>query len=163
MNCPKAIQSNRPPKFGRDSILIIEDNPDHQFLVKRALEECIPGIKAVVTSTRQLALDLLTTNHDSSARVSPRLILLDLYLPTRAEGVLTLQALKNHFVKLDQPPVPVVMFSYSDHVEDINLCYRHGANAYLVKLPDYHDWVTYFSGLRDFWLETATLPPHQIF
>jgi CheY-like chemotaxis protein len=164
MNHLKDSQSNRAKKFGRTSIFIIEDNPDHTFLIRRALEECMPGILAMGFSNRQSALDTLPTRHDQSKKTTlPSLILLDLYLPTRNEGLMALKDLKNYFLNQDQPPVPVVVFSYSNHQEDINLCYRHGANAYLVKSTDHHDWVSYFSGLRDFWLETVALPPNRSF
>jgi CheY-like chemotaxis protein len=150
----------RPPKFGGVSILIIEDNSDHLYLIKRTLEGCMPGIEAIGVIDQASALKQLNSKKEYPQQSLPRLILLDLYLPTRAQGLLALQAIKDYFRKKDMPPVPVVVFSYSDHPEDIRLCYQQGANAYLVKLPDYHDWMAYFSELKEFWLETASLPPH---
>ena len=150
-------QSTRTAPFGRTSLLIVEDNPDHQHLIKLALARSMPGVQITGVATGQAALEHITTTAQAGGSL-PRLILLDLYLPTQADGLQTLVDLKGYFQNRPQPPVPVVMFSFSDRPEDIRLCYDQGANAYMVKSPDYREWLGYFDQLRNYWLHTVTLP-----
>ncbi|MPR32985.1 response regulator [Salmonirosea aquatica] len=148
--------------FKNITILLVEDNPDHLFLIRAALQECVPDIHLVETVDRKSALQYLASEWDKKGKNLPKLILLDLYLPTREEGLEALKGFKSFFAGRSQPSIPVVMFSFSDRVEDINDSYEFGANAYLVKSPDYEAWKKYFEGLRDFWLETVSLPMHEV-
>ncbi len=144
--------------FSKTTLLIIEDNPDHLYLIKSTLEECMPGVDAVGVDNGDDALDFLTAQDKCLWHKFPKLILSDLYLPTREEGLKSLQSVKEFIKSMNLPPVPVVMFSYSNSDGDVSDCYACGANAYMVKSPDYQDWADYFTNLREFWLETVSLP-----
>ncbi len=121
----------------------------------------MPGINAVGVSHRKVALDYLASEWQKKGKNIPKLILLDLYMPTRADGLRGLEELKAYFKSISEPSIPVVVFSYSDQAEDINDCYAKGANAYMVKSSNYQAWKEYFEGIRDFWMETVSLPVHQ--
>lgn len=149
---------NQIPEFGRVTILIVEDNPDHLFLIKSALEQCMPGVNAIGAVDRETAITYLETSWGTPKAV-PNLVLLDLYLPGRAEGLAAMKEFKDFFQSHRQPPVPVVIFSSSTAEEDSTACYDLGANAYMVKSPDFKDWLRYFDTLRQYWLQTVTLPP----
>ncbi|WP_373512889.1 response regulator [Persicitalea sp.] len=155
-----ATKSNASSKtdFRKTTLLIIEDNPDHLFLIKSALDECMPGIEAIGVDNEKDALEYLTTQGSGLAHKFPKLILSDLYLPSRQEGMQALQAIKDVIKSMRLPPVPIVMFSYSNREADVRDCYAEGANAYMVKSSDYQDWADYFINLREFWLETVSLP-----
>ncbi len=144
--------------FRKTTLLIIEDNPDHLFLIKSTLNECMPGVDAVGVENGEEALKYLTAQQSEKSHKFPKLILADLYLPSREAGLLALRALKEHIKSMKLPPVPVVMFSYSNQNTDVKDCYAEGANAYIVKSSDYQDWADYFTNLREFWLETVSLP-----
>lgn len=146
------------PDYRKTRILIVEDDQDHLYFITRALKESMPGVNAIGTTTGEEALNYLKNVKNKRIEDSPKLILLDLYLPSKAEGLSTLKSLKNHYMAQNQPPAPIVVFSYSNHTADINDCYQQGANAYMVKSSDYEEWMKYFRGLRDFWLETVRLP-----
>lgn len=137
------------------TLLIIEDNADHQHLIKLAVNKCMAGAQVVGVSNGEAALTYLAESSPSS----PKLILLDLYMPNRTDGIQALERVKAYFRETKRSIVPVVMFSYSEDMDDIRACYDRGANAYIVKSPDYRDWVAYFEQLRAYWLETVTLPP----
>lgn len=154
-------RSAKVSNFKNSTILLVEDDPDHLSVIKTALQECIPGINAVGVADRKAALDYLTLEWQKKGKNVPKLILLDLYLPTRDEGLGVLDELKAYFQAKSEPCIPVVVFSNSDRPEDIHACYAKGANAYMVKSPDYQEWKGYFDGLRNFWLETVSLPIHQ--
>lgn len=144
-------------KFGRTTILVVEDNPDHLFLIQSALTECMPGVNVTGVSGGRAALASVVTDWEER-RALPRLILLDLYLPDRASGLSALEGLKAFFRSEQQPPVPIVMFSHSERADDVKECYQQGANAYMVKSANYEEWFAYFDGLRQYWIETVTLP-----
>ena len=154
---------NHPPvskisDFQRTTLLVIEDNPDHLFLIKSTLSECMPGINAVGVNNAEAALEYLAAQKGNQTGKLPKLILADLYLPSREEGILALQAVRELSKSLKLPPIPVVMFSHSDQKADIGDCYDSGANAYMIKSPDYREWADYFTNLKEFWLETVSLP-----
>ena len=148
--------------FKNTTILLVEDNPDHLALIETTLQECMPGIAAVGVVDRKAALGYLASEWKKNGRNIPKLILLDLYLPSREEGLLALEEFKTYFKSKGQPSIPIVVFSFSDSPEDIQECYASGANAYMVKSPDYHDWKEFFEDLRDFWLEIVSLPVHDV-
>jgi CheY-like chemotaxis protein len=156
MNQP-VLPSNKFPDFRRTTILIVEDNADHLFLMKSALAQCIPGVNAVGVADRGAAMTYLETSWSEPSAV-PRLILLDLYLPTRSEGFSALKDFKDYFRANSQPPIPVVMFSSSASDDDIKASYDHGVNAYMVKSGNFGEWLDYFESLRQYWLQTVTLP-----
>lgn len=148
--------------FCRNSILIVEDNPDHLFLIQKAVKECMPGINAVGVSNLTDALAFLASDKQKGERRFLNMILLDLYMPDREDGLLALKKLKNYFLEHNQPTMPIVMFSFSESSEDVGACYAQGANAYTVKSDNYLDWAAYFDNLRGFWLETVSLPPRGL-
>lgn len=160
MNHLTAFEANASPKtdFRKTTLLIIEDNPDHLYLIKSTLNECMPGINAVCVDNGEDALKFLVAQDGGLTHKFPKLILSDLYLPSREAGLLALQGIKGLIKSKKFPPVPVVMFSHSDQETDVQDCYGCGANAYMVKSSNYHEWADYFTNLREFWLETVSLP-----
>ncbi len=146
-------------RFSRNSILVVEDNPDHWLLIKKTVEICMPGITAVGAGSLREAMAYLASDGQQAGRRFLNLILLDLYLPTRDEGLFALKKFKEYLADQYQPTMPVVMFSYSELEEDVGECYALGANAYIVKSDDQRDWLGFFDDLKAFWLETVSMPP----
>lgn len=156
MNSPSR-QSNELPTFGKTIILIVEDDPDHLFLITTALKQCMPGVRAVGVADKSAAMIYVATSWDES-RVLPTLIVLDLYLPTVADGLAAVKWFKDYFRSNGHPPVPIIMFSGSGKAEDVKACYDQGVNAYMVKSADFGDWLSYFETLRQYWFQTVSLP-----
>jgi CheY-like chemotaxis protein len=154
--------SAKTSSFKNSTILLVEDNVDHLSRIKAALQECIPGINAVGVGNRKAALDFLDLEWQKKGKNVPKLILLDLYLPTRDEGLAVLDEFKSYFKDRSEPCIPVVVFSNSDRPEDIHACYAKGANAYLVQSLNTQEWNGCLDGIRNFWLETVSLPVHPV-
>jgi len=55
--------------------------------------------------------------------------------------------------------LPTIVLTTSSSDEDIQLCYRLGANSYVVKPTEFEDLVGIFRALSSFWLEVAEVPP----
>ena len=154
---PAIGQLNEVSTFAKTTILLVEDNVDHLFLMTSALRECMPGVRAIGVADKAAAMAYLATSWLDPKAV-PKLILLDLYLPTSADGLAAVKDFKAYFRSNSQPPVPIIMFSSSGKDEDVKACYDQGVNAYMVKSANFGDWLGYFESLREYWLLTVTLP-----
>jgi len=130
------------------TILLVEDNPGDQALVREALLP-LPWIQLWFAPDGTDALRLL----EGPGR-KPDLILLDLNLP-RLDGRALLTLLKNHPVLCRIPTI--VMTSSVDPLE-IERAYNAHANCYLAKPPDFARMELLMRRLAEFWLEVAELP-----
>lgn len=136
-------------------ILVVEDNPDHWHIIRKAMQSSFTEVEPVLTTSVEATIGYLTTCYNQTI-APPRLILMDLYLPDRTDGLQLLTQIKS----LDSPfdKLPIIVLSYSDNTEDIAESYRMGCNSYLVKPTQYQEWENYFGAMKDYWWETVTLP-----
>jgi len=137
------------------NVLLIEDDPVHVRLIRRAFgEDDHCRLQTVDSGDKALArlLDPDAANGDL-----PDLILLDLRLPT-IDGFDVLDALR-HDERTRR--VPIVIISTSSRLEDIDRSYALGANAYVCKHSDFSELTRNIKMLRSFWLEAAELPSEQ--
>lgn len=150
---------NTPPtgqrSFRGTTVLLVEDNLDHQILIQSVLRACMPEVNLWMATTVEEALSQLTACVNARQPL-PRLILLDIYLPSREMGFSLLQHLKEPTSSFRS--VPVTLLSHSNKSDDIQTAYQLGANSYIVKPIDYPQWLTYFKSLHQYWLNTVTLP-----
>jgi PleD family two-component response regulator len=111
------------------NIFIAEDDRDDFLLLKEAIEVALPKFRI------QHSLDGKTFLQSLNNELEPDLIFLDLNLPK-----------KNGFdclVELRQieslQTTPVIIYSTSSDVEDIDKCYKNGCTLYLVKPSSFTD------------------------
>lgn len=138
----------------QSSVLIVEDNPDQQVLIKYALQQCFSKVRPVCVDSAEQALTYLNDCIEKQEEL-PKLVLLDLYLPEAEQGWRLLQQIKNYPARQN---MPVVVLSISNADEDIQRSYQLGANSYIAKPLEYEQWLTYFNAMRLYWWETVTLP-----
>lgn len=143
-------------KANRIPILIIEDNADHWLIIRSALSQCFPEVEPVWINNVTQAITYLET-HAADETKLPRLILSDLYLPRREEGLALLEFVKNH--DFYRKP-PVVMLSSSSEREDVEKAYSFSIASYIVKPNTYHQWLNCFYTFRRYWWDVVTLPAH---
>lgn len=138
----------------RASVLLVEDSPDQQTLISHILRWTLPELRPVWASDADEALAYLG-ECEANHLPLPRLMLLDLYLPTREQGWALLQRLKQ-----SQPfaRMPVVMLSRSVDAEDIKTSYDLGATSYIAKPSTLDEWNAYFQSIRHYWFNIITLP-----
>ena len=133
------------------SILLVEDNPDHQELTLMTLAENNVLNEVVVVNDGIEALDYLfgTGSHEGrDTRELPALILLDLKLP-KLSGIEVLRR-----VRKDERTrfVPVVILTSSSEEEDIVASLENGANSYVRKPVDFGRFVEQVQRLQVYWL-----------
>ena len=142
--------------FKRARILVIEDNEDHWILIKNAIQHCLPEVTPTWAQTSDQAMDLLNDWSIQEWEL-PKLILQDLYMPSREDGWHLLKQIRG--LPAPGSQIPIIMLSASDHPADITDAYQRGSSSYMVKPTDFTGWLTYFQELRNYWWETVTLPP----
>lgn len=140
--------SPRPP------ILLVEDNPDDQFLTKRAFARNAIQNPLVIANDGAEALELLLGPNP----IAPAIVLLDLKLP-RVSGHEVLER-----IRADERTrhIPVVVLTSSAEDQDILKCYDHHANSYIRKPVDFEEFHRVVGQVGLYWLVINTAAPEHV-
>lgn len=135
-----------------NTVLLVEDNPDDEQLILRALKQTGVTDTIEVARNGREAVDYLL-----GTAAPPRLVLLDLKLP-KMGGLEVLQALR-----LDNKTrmIPVVVFTSSIEKTDVLTSYDLGANSYIRKPVDYRQLTDVVKLIVSYWLQTNVSPPQE--
>ncbi len=136
------------------TLLVVEDNPDHQTLLRYVIQRSLTATTPVFTDSAEQAIDYLNACVENEIS-PPRLVLLDLYLPKAEQGWQFLRQVKQLPAQV-RPPVVVLSVSHED--DDIAQAYQLGATSFISKPIGEAQWLTYFETIRRYWWETVTLP-----
>lgn len=139
------------------SILLVEDNPDHEVLTIRALKKANVLNDIVVAHDGAEALDLLfgaKGEPANSPAPMPQLILLDLKLP-KVDGLEVLRRLR---AEARTKLIPVVVLTSSDEEGDVVTSYKLGANSYVCKPVDFVQFMEATRQLGLYWLVLNETP-----
>ncbi len=138
-------------------ILLVEDDPQDVELTLEALSESNLANEVVVARDGAEALDYLYQRGKFAGRANnlPAVVLLDLKLP-RISGIEVLRRIRSddRFKK-----IPVVTLTSSQESIDLEQSYELGANAYVVKPVQIHDFMTAIKELGIFWALINKPPP----
>jgi CheY-like chemotaxis protein len=138
-------------------VLLADDDPADQELVRRAFDAGEIPVDLHVVSDGEAALDYLRGGRAASGAATtrrPDLVLLDLNMPgIDGFGVLA-------EVRRDERlrSLPIVVLSTSTNVDDVNLAYSLGGNAFIRKPADYDDLVEVVGLLAPYWFRLVQLP-----
>jgi CheY-like chemotaxis protein len=127
-------------------IFCVEDDIDFSFFIESAAAEVTKRPSVQIIDNGKEALGILRGL--ATIKLKPRLILLDLNLP----GISGIEILKEI---RDMPFLryaPVILFSTSDNVKDVEQALEFGANAFVTKPSSYFDLVICLQAFSDFWL-----------
>lgn len=155
-NYPSTCSSLKLAEIERKNVLVIEDNMDHYALMEFHLRQNVPQINLIHKSTAEEAVEYLDSSDDKAAKAID-LILLDLYLPSRKQGLDLLTRIRA-MSGLGHCSIPVVVISASGDPRDIRASYRSRANAYLVKTRQPAKGFSYLADLCYFWQHTIVSP-----
>lgn len=138
------------------SILLVEDDPDFEALVVRALEYGNFRNAVVVARNAGEALGhLLPTGNRLQDAPRPCAVFLDLSLPN-IDGLELLRCIRADYAIR---AVPVVIFSSSSQAEDIRRAYAEGANSYVQKPVSAEKLFETVQLLATYWLTLNEPPP----
>lgn len=156
------VSDEVPGHTGRDkgSVVVIEDNEDHMFFIRNALQDCMPGVQITEYTNAEAVNERLGPAWDS-IHPAPHLILMDLYLPARQDGLDLLIKIHQLLISKNCRSVPVIVFSYSDKPEDMHASYQRNANAFMTKGKNASSWNNDLKNLRNFWWNTVSTPDRR--
>ena len=134
------------------TILIAEDSEEDQFLLRRAITQCvIPGVLTQIMSSGNEAVAYLLGNEPYNNRNQypyPTFLLTDLKMPD-GDGFIILEHLKNN---PNSAIIPTVILSSSSDTDDVKRAYSLGASAYLIKPVDNFAFKSMIRNLMEFWM-----------
>lgn len=139
------------------TLLLVEDNEDDVFLMKRALKTAEVDWPLQVLPDGRRALDYLSGNgpyQDRSRYPVPWLILLDIKLP-QVSGLEVLRWLR---CQEELRRTPVIVLTSSNHPGDVREAYGLGANSYIVKPASFQQLVEFARAFKYYWLGCNRAP-----
>jgi|SRR6267143_3246137 len=147
----------RSPAPSERSIIVVEDEANEVFLLKRAFQQAEVRNPVLLFRDGQEVIDYLSrlssggpADGKRMADAPPALMLLDLKMP-RKNGLEVIQWLRA------QPllrRLVVVMMSSSGSPADINRAYDLGCNSYLIKPMGFPGLLEMVKLLDSYWLRT---------
>jgi len=141
------------------SILMVEDNPQDEKLMLRALGKVNLVNQVNVVRDGQQALDYLFREGEFAGREGvdfPAIVLLDIGLP-RVGGLEVLKRLRDDSRTRLQP---VVILTSSDEERDRLVSYEDGANSFVRKPLDFTEFAETVARLGIYWL-AVNKPPQE--
>jgi two-component system, response regulator len=140
------------------TIMIVEDSDDDFDIIMEVLmEDRILKNPVVRCEDGKQTMDYLHhKGHYSDAHAFPRpgLIILDLNIP----GLDGRRVLDNIKSDAQLSSVPIVVLTTSVDGKDVDACYDLGANSYVKKPVNYHEFVAAIKQIKDYWFEVSNLP-----
>ena len=129
-------------------ILLVEDNPDDEFLTRDALRTGGVQHEVVVARDGAEALDWIFSDENAAPAQMPDLVLLDLKLP-KMSGFDVLERIRGNG---RTKGLPVVILTSSSETQDIQRSYATGANSYVRKPVNFAEFVRAVQALGVYWL-----------
>ena len=134
------------------AMLLVEDNEDDVFLMKRALKSAQIVNPLQVVEDGQQAVEYLSGTGKYSDREKhpfPAVVFLDLKLPIKS-GLEVLEWIRT---RGDFENLVVLVLTSSNEPSDLNRAYKLGANSYLVKPPTAMQLLELAKAFKWYWLE----------
>lgn len=127
----KAVRKDMPLKQDELYIILADDDSDDRELFGEVIKDTGLKVKLDFAEDGRELLAML----ESSAKELPQLIFLDLNMPNKS-GTECLEIIRSS-EKLKH--LPVVIYSTSASIKDIDETFERGANLYIRKPSSYHD------------------------
>lgn len=135
---------------------MLEDDGDDREITATFFAEHNYDIRLQFATEGQELMQYLQHCLDANVPL-PSLILLDKYIQVNS-GIEVLKAIKAH---PSLQHIPTIMISGSNMPQDIDLCYKLGANSYIVK-PAYNaETARKIGAFVNYWFQVAELPTIQ--
>ena len=137
--------------MNQNHILLVEDNPDDQTLILRALKKNNILNEVVLVRDGVEALDYLFSTGAHQGRdpdLMPQVVLLDIKLP-KLDG---LEVLKRIRADERTKRLPVVILTSSREQQDLMVSYDCGVNSYIQKPVDFNQFSEAVRKLGLYWI-----------
>lgn len=140
-----------------NSLLVVEDSDEDFEAFKRIVRKSSLHTPIYRCVDGEDALEYLFRVGDYANQTSgsrPGIILLDLNLPGMDGRDVLMQIKQNATLKM----IPIIIFTTSSNPKDIDVCYEHGVNGYIVKPIDLSKLKETIEVFIQYWFEITTLP-----
>ncbi|MGB3765817.1 MAG: response regulator [Phormidesmis sp.] len=145
------------PPYKSNSLLLVEDDANDVFLIKRAFKRANFKVPVSVVSDGDEAIGYLQgidAYGDRAQHPIPSLIMLDLKLPRRS-GLEVLEWLRAQPVLRR---IPVIILTSSQESIDVDKAYEVGVNSYLVKPVTFNELSAMAQSIESYWLNINQYP-----
>lgn len=139
---------------GHINLLLIEDNPADEFLVRKVLESAKYQFEIYCLHEGDEVLDFLRHKISLTSFSRPDIILLDLNLP-KVNGLSILRALKQD---RDLQGIPVLVLTSSLSKMDMVNAYKNYASGYIIKSFEFEVFKKNLLMALNYWVETVVFP-----
>ena len=142
------------------TIMVVEDDPNDQFLIEHAFREIgvTDPIQYVSDGAEAIAYMMGEGKYaDRTKFAYPTFIITDLKMP-KADGFTVLEFLKGN---PEWKVIPTIVLSASPDVDDIKKSYMLGASSYHVKPPTAQELRHQLKVINDYWM-TCQVPEVDI-
>ena len=139
------------------TILLADDNPDDVVLVRMAFKKTGIINPLMVVSDGARAIQYLKGEGEYADRQKfpfPQALLLDLKMPNMG-GLGVLAWLRTWPLGKH---LPVIVLTHSCYDSDVTQAYKLGANSFLVKPADFHQFTMAITQMADHWLRGTEIP-----
>jgi CheY-like chemotaxis protein len=135
-------------------ILIADDDFEDFLLIKNTFETNLINVHLTHVEDGQYLIDILKAQGKyTKFGELPNLILLDLNMP-RKNGFDVLKEIKEHELL---KKIPIIIFTTSKTIRDIEKAYELGANCYVSKPQTVEDWQEIIQIMGRFWTQCVKL------
>ncbi|UHG93203.1 response regulator [Spirosoma oryzicola] len=138
-------------------ILVIEDNTDDQLLIGYSLRTCMPQAEPFFVTSAAEALTYLKSCQ-SKPLSFPKIVLLDILLPSIEDGLQLLKEIKTLYRSL-----PIVALSGNSNDNTVLDTYEMGIHSYMNKPSSLEEWEINFLIFKAYWTNVVTLPANRLF
>lgn len=135
-------------------VLLVDDNEADRYMMTKAWKMAEVKAELVFATDGEEAIKVLTAregNPDEAIGV----ILMDINMPVK-DGLQTVRQIRQSTASFRW--LPVLLWSSSSRIEDVNKAYSNGANAYLLKPSSVQEYVAIASSIGAFWCGRVLLP-----
>ena len=146
------------PTIAPLTILLVEDDPADQKLVKTSLKNQRIANELCITGSAEEALDLLNSSASSqNGNNRPDLILLDLNMPGMGGKEFLKQIKSDEILK----QIPVIILTTSNSERDVLDSYKLQAAGYIHKPVNLSEFKQVMEEIEDYWFVLCKLPPKE--
>lgn len=135
------------------NLLIVEDNPADEALIKRALQN-FSNLNIICVHDGKQVFDVLKYKTLYADFPKPNIIFLDIFMPKR-DGLSVLKEIKRDEELRD---IPVIIFTNNISEEITNKAYKLGASGYIAKSFDFTSFEEDIKECIKYWTKIVNLP-----
>ncbi len=154
MDCSNNLRCTRNTPL---AILLVEDNPVDEMLVKEALTTCDKRTTMHTIHDGKEAIQFLRKKKSFYSFPRPDIIFLDLNMPKNC-GLDILKEIKNDREIMD---IPVIILTNSINPDDMLKSYKMGACGFMSKSFDINEFNKNIASIVNCWSQAMVLPSMQ--